>query len=580
MLYYKEHPCGLAHQAPLPPMAPTKRALVELIANMNFEEMTETEGLRLISMLAAGLDLSIQEIKIRSVKRHDSILVRLEMPADAAQSLVNRFREKDEMLLAFFNECSEGAPSAYIESVRVIREPLISRIVSLISSVLPATLEGDRAVARTVVGTMSASAVLLLLCVPAFQYVDNQFRSRQLALDASRSALLIELSANEQLMGRLDRASRFAVLAARLESRFARQEAGPQTARMQLASLAARSRVRLRIEDDAGTIWLAGMSANGARLFTYSQDRKTRLWDTNTGEQVAKGERTEGRVVAVDFGLDGSQLSLVANDGSVKIWNADTGENRTVFAGSADQPVLAKVSPDGHLLAVGYLDGAVRVFDPASGSALFSLNLGAPILDGAFSPDGLMLAIVSRNRVGVFDIANGRLMASSPRVANCSVIAFRPDGGAIACAGDQAIELWNVREGGVSALDGDRGARTRSMSFSSDGARVMAVLYDDTVLVWNATTLEQAAILRSSSSAVVAAGFGRGGATVIAADADYSLQVWDGAVLRLSTPELVRRVCRQESPGSMRLTPEEMRLAGFAATVREIDVCTDADLRG
>jgi HNH endonuclease len=94
---YKDAPCAIASNS-LPPLTPTKKALIDLILSADPEALNEKERLRLISMLAAYLDIRIAAIELISVTRCNSSCVRMRMPARTARQLKERIIDSDDRL--------------------------------------------------------------------------------------------------------------------------------------------------------------------------------------------------------------------------------------------------------------------------------------------------------------------------------------------------------------------------------------------------------------------------------------------------------------------------------------------------
>ena len=106
-------------------------------------------------------------------------------------------------------------------------------------------------------------------------------------------------------------------------------------------------------------------------MLAGSQDQTARIWDVETGKQLACFRGHCGRwgwrgVVAVAFLPDGRRALSASEDGTVRLWEADTGRELTRFDHGARVCSLA-VTRDGQLALSGGKDGVVRVWElPAS----------------------------------------------------------------------------------------------------------------------------------------------------------------------------------------------------------------------
>ncbi len=104
LLYkYKQKPCALEQNA-LPPLSAEQKMLVDLIVTSNPEQLTEAARLRIASALAAYLGVQYQQITVTHILPANSSRIRIELPREAAQLLINSFQARDPMLQAFLEE--------------------------------------------------------------------------------------------------------------------------------------------------------------------------------------------------------------------------------------------------------------------------------------------------------------------------------------------------------------------------------------------------------------------------------------------------------------------------------------------
>jgi RNA polymerase sigma factor (sigma-70 family) len=147
-----------------------------------------------------------------------------------------------------------------------------------------------------------------------------------------------------------------------------------------------------------GTILASG---SGDRTF-----RKSFLWDVASGRRL---NTLDAAARALAFSPDGTLLAL-ACDRSIRLWDPNTGrelaalQDKTSPAGN-----LLAFSPDGRLLATGggSKDPAIRVWDLASGRIVGRIEGDSGEASAlTFSPDGRFLAAGSEDTtVMVWDVA-------------------------------------------------------------------------------------------------------------------------------------------------------------------------------
>lgn len=100
---YKKQPCALAANA-MPPMLPEQKAIVDLIVGLSPDAMTDHQRLRLASMVAAYAGVQFTSVSVVSVSPANSARVRLELPNEAADALLEGLRAGDPLMKEFFED--------------------------------------------------------------------------------------------------------------------------------------------------------------------------------------------------------------------------------------------------------------------------------------------------------------------------------------------------------------------------------------------------------------------------------------------------------------------------------------------
>ena len=123
----------------------------------------------------------------------------------------------------------------------------------------------------------------------------------------------------------------------------------------------------------------------------------------------------------MDFHYSGHRFASAGWDKSVRIWDVQTG--RQVAAWEAGTEVIYRVvySPDGKLLATAGQDGTVRIWDASRKTTRHVIQSPAAVFSVAFSPDGKRIVGVSgeNNALGspavtLWDVSTGRQVFTFP----------------------------------------------------------------------------------------------------------------------------------------------------------------------
>ena len=150
-------------------------------------------------------------------------------------------------------------------------------------------------------------------------------------------------------------------------------------------------------------------------------------------------------VFRASFNHDGSRVVVRHRDGDVGIWEVPVGPR---IAGDLPPNTGSDsyvISADGKFVLVGLKDGHARVFDGTTAKAI-SPALDVPLasetqMPALFSPDGNTVLILSAKEVAVFNVGDGK------RVATLS-LATGPNedepGSAAFAAGARNVSSWTA----------------------------------------------------------------------------------------------------------------------------------------
>ncbi len=283
-------------------------------------------------------------------------------------------------------------------------------------------------------------------------------------------------------------------------------------------------------------------SPDGSRLVTASDDGELRVWDTDTGSEIARLRGHTATVTAVAYSPDGGQVATGAANGAIRLWDARTGAaDRELLAHDSAVMTLA-FQPDGTQLASGSHDGTVRIWPRAGRQRLADISGPAGITAAAFSPDGSLLAIAPRGggTVEIWDPRTAeRQFVLDAAGAVVKRIVFAPLGGRIAAvletpAGEPDVRVWSVLDGGLVAGIGPHERGVAAAAFSPDGDRLLTTTATGGVRLWEAASgrrlLEFARPDARMRHADAGAAFGDGGTKIVSALPEI-LDVATGAVV-------------------------------------------------
>jgi len=305
-----------------------------------------------------------------------------------------------------------------------------------------------------------------------------------------------------------------------------------------------------------------------------------RVWDLESGKEVARVARNNRSVAALAFTADSKQIVAYVSPAGINwrqllargpteatlkspevddpsprwiTWDITTNNEVRSLSRPLHAVTCMDTSPDGRQLVTGMVEtmeaARVDVWDSQSGELSCSLAdatkaLG-PITAVCWSRDGKWIAAASDNlfrrglrtaEVHVWDVATRKEITclKGPEAA-VSLLRSSPDGTLLLGAGrDGMVRVWQAADGQlVSGLKGHRGLVT-SADFSRSGSQVVTGCSDYVVRLWDTHTgLLQRAFkghqrdLRVGPSAELSVVFSPDGKRILSGATDETVKVWD-----------------------------------------------------
>jgi WD40 repeat protein len=161
----------------------------------------------------------------------------------------------------------------------------------------------------------------------------------------------------------------------------------------------------VQLDGHDGRVWSVGFDSDGGRVVSGGADGTVRVWDPRASSAIERlnARRRKPiitltgsgcRMESVEFDRVGARILSGGDDGTVGVWDSVTGERLARLEGHVGSVRSAGFSPDGARVVSGGDDGTVRVWDSATGEPIF-VSLSWPtgwgtIADGevrACSPD-------------------------------------------------------------------------------------------------------------------------------------------------------------------------------------------------
>ncbi|WP_437299721.1 pentapeptide repeat-containing protein [Sorangium sp. So ce426] len=316
-----------------------------------------------------------------------------------------------------------------------------------------------------------------------------------------------------------------------------------------------------RLVGHSNSVTAVAWHPDGKRLASAGGDNTVLLWDTGTGNELARLVGHSAAVRAVAWHPDGKRLASAGNDNTVLLWDTGTGNELARLVGHSAAVRAVAWHPDGKRLASAGNDNTVLLWDTGTGNELARLvGHSAAVTAVAWHPDGKRLASAGGDNTVLLwgpDTGNelARLEVHSPWVI---AVAWHPDGKRLASVGyDNTVLLWDTDTGNeLARLEGQlRGVS--AVAWHPDGKRLASAGYDNTVLLWDQGTGNELARLVGYSNPITAVAWHPDGKRLASAGIDGTVLLWDTG----TGTELARLVGHLNSVTAVAWHPDGKRLA-------------------
>jgi WD40 repeat protein len=292
------------------------------------------------------------------------------------------------------------------------------------------------------------------------------------------------------------------------------------------------------------------VSPDGTLLAAPFDSDQIRLWDLSTGrlqatirEQNPPRSRHWSGCLAIS--PDGKALATLGWGPKVWLWDISSQKLQSELivkanAASGDWPFAVAFAPDGKTLATASQDATVRFWDLKTQSTMQTIQPDTFARRIVFSPDGARVALLgSPKRQGnvraeFWDVGSGQLKTTleSPKWSGSAVsrdltiLAVKTH--------DATIELWDVAAGQrLHTLYGCSSQRPDTMAFSADGKSLAAISWspDYDLFICNVDAGQWRGVISTEKDTKHVA-LAPDGKTVAVLGSDDSICLWDTTTLR------------------------------------------------
>lgn len=284
---------------------------------------------------------------------------------------------------------------------------------------------------------------------------------------------------------------------------------------------------------------------DGSTIAVIGDRKDVKLWDTRTQELKGTLPAEFHYPRYVTFSPDGQTIAIADTGGTTQLWDAITMELKFTLEGSSglsgEEALMffcIAFSPNGNLFAIGAEDGKVRLWDTSTGEFKYRIdgNITSPY-SFSFNSDGSTIATRSNtNTVLLWDTTTGRLKNTLEdgigKLGNS--IAYSPNREILAITAEDGLQLWNTTTSKpVNTLK--RNGRIEDIVFSPDGNTIgifgLSGKNSRNVWLWDIVTGENKSMMKGTDS-IKRVAFNLDCHEIAIASADNTVQVWDTTTMK------------------------------------------------
>jgi WD40 repeat protein len=235
-----------------------------------------------------------------------------------------------------------------------------------------------------------------------------------------------------------------------------------------------------------GAAVTAAKPAPDGKAIAVAAGRWIHLYRLPDLHSIRSFKQTAG-ITAIAFSDDGSRLATAGEDGIARIWRVDGQPLHDL--GNPGRPLTGVAfSPSGRLVATSSDDGRARIWDARSGALRETLAHKKGVASVAFSPDGrLVLTASVDHKARIWRVQSGKATQLSWHLTTVNDAEFSPDGHWVVTAGQQAVQIWLVKDASLLFPFGIGGPADTITSavFGPTSRTVLAASKDGTVRTYH-----------------------------------------------------------------------------------------------
>ncbi len=291
---------------------------------------------------------------------------------------------------------------------------------------------------------------------------------------------------------------------------------------------------------------------NDGRGYHHSYDNTVRLWDAETGQNLAVMKEHDWEVVSLATSSNG-RLAVSASGWTVRysrkivaVWDLESGRRLHLFSQTDPEKdketfngpwiTAASFTSDDRRVMAAYTDGIVRTWDLEKNGQQSRVSFEGggfrqdEFANSAFAPDKTKL--LTSNGAGVLELwevkTGKRVGAFRGHRGKVRGLAFSSDGQLILSGGneDGTVRLWNTAAGKQIQVLDCKGDGLRCVAISPDGRHALTAGHYGVIRFWELATGKELIRIAGHNLGVNSVAFSPDGQRAVSVSDDKTGRVW------------------------------------------------------
>jgi WD40 repeat protein len=240
--------------------------------------------------------------------------------------------------------------------------------------------------------------------------------------------------------------------------------------------------------------WVFGLAFSQTRpiIVSGSGDRTLRVWDRDSGAQIAQMAIGVPRCRAVRFRPGEDELAAACEDGRIYIFDGHTWAPRRTFASLKSEIYQMYYTPDGRYIITAGVERVIRILDADSGMVIGDLGpFSQAVTDFVVSRDGSTLyAPGNGSRITAWNLENRSLLFDLTCAGDAWGLDLDKDERLLAIGTNEGhVEIWDVPTRSRLALTMGHSQLAAGVAFSPDGSLLATGGDDGALKLWEVPSL-------------------------------------------------------------------------------------------